>query len=74
MRPVIVCSAASLGGCPRIEAVARESPFGQIFRSFEANSGDYLTKMIGKSDQKGFSAVGSLFSDSLLGVPLAVSQ
>ncbi len=39
----------------------------QIFRSFEANSGDYLTKMIGKSDQKGFSAVGSLFSDSLLG-------
>ncbi len=39
----------------------------QIFRSFEANSGDYLTKMIGKSDQKGFSAVGSLFSDRLLG-------
>ena len=38
----------------------------QIFLSFEANSGDYLTKMIGKSDQKGVSAVGSLFSDSLL--------
>ena len=38
----------------------------QIFRSFEANSGDYLTKMIGKSDQKGFSAVGSLFSGRLL--------
>ena len=25
----------------------------QIFRSFEANSGDYLTKMIEKSDSKG---------------------
>ncbi len=40
----------------------------QIFRSFEANSGDYLTKMIEKSDQKGLPAVGSLFSDSLLGM------
>ncbi|MCP5085407.1 MAG: hypothetical protein GY952_01170, partial [Rhodobacteraceae bacterium] len=44
----------------------------QILRSFEANSGDYLTKMIGKSNQKGFSAVSSLISGSLLALfPLA---
>ncbi len=27
-----------LGGYPRIETVARESPFESVFRSFEANS------------------------------------
>ncbi len=30
----------------------------QIFRSFEADSRSYLTKMSGKYGQKGFSAVG----------------
>ena len=40
----------------------------QIFRSFEANSQLYLTKMSGKSGQNGFSAVGILFSDRLLGI------
>ena len=39
------------------------SPF---FRSFEANSYSYSTKMIGEMGQNGFSAVGSLFSDRLL--------
>jgi hypothetical protein len=38
----------------------------QVFRAFEANSQLYLTKMVGKSGQNGFSAVGSLFSDRLL--------
>jgi len=38
-----------------------------LFRSFEANSDSFSTKMIGKMGQKVFFAVGSLFSDRLLG-------
>jgi hypothetical protein len=48
-----------LGACPRIEAVARDS-------HFESNIRPYLTKMIEIMGQKGFSAVGPLFSDRLL--------
>ena len=58
---------ASLGGCPRIEAVARGRYFRPIFRAFEANSRSYLTRMGEKLGGNIFSAVGSLFSDSLLG-------
>jgi len=36
-------------------------------RLFEANSYSYFTRMSGKMGQNDFSAVGSLFSDSLLG-------
>ena len=40
------------------------SPF---FWSFEANNSIYLTRLSGKMGQNDFSAVGSLFSDRLLG-------
>jgi len=39
---------------------------GQIFQSFETNNGAISPKMIEKSSQNGFPAVGFLFSDSLL--------
>ncbi|MEA3290716.1 MAG: DUF493 domain-containing protein [Pseudomonadota bacterium] len=61
-----------LGGCPRIEAVAREAILSPFFRPLEANSYSYLTRMSGKRGQNSFSAVGSLFSGRLLALTCSV--
>ncbi len=62
-----IVDTAYLGACPRIGTVAREVHFESFFRSFEANSYSYSTKMSGKKGQNELSAVGVLFSDRLLG-------
>ncbi len=54
-----------LGGCPRIENLLRQSPFGQISRSFSLNSHHYSPQMIEKSDSKRL----SLATAPILGQP-----